>query len=383
MENNRKRPKILLVANVAKEHVLKFHVPTIKMLSESGWIVDVACSGQDAIPYCRKQYIMSYKRSPFNLSLFKGIKELKKIVNEGEYDIVYCHTPVGALAARLASINARKKGTKVVYMAHGYYFFKGVPFYYWLIFYPIERILSSVTDSIILINQEDFELTEKKFFNKYKTYLLDGIGFDFSKYSKVDKTDKEAIRCQYRKDMNISDDAFVMIYLAELIPNKNQKLLMRVLREILKKNRNTYLILAGIDHTNGEFEKYAKSIGVYDNVRFLGWRKDVPNLYLMADIATASSIREGLPMNIVEAMASDLPVVASDNRGHRTIIQDGYNGFLVPLKDEKLFVERILKLMEDNNLYNKIAKNAKKDIHKYSTDVVTNKIKQILEEHLV
>lgn len=379
MKSGKQPPKIILVANVSKEHVLKFHVPTIKMLSDKGWIVDVAASGEDRVPYCRKQYVMSYKRSPFNFSLFKGIKELKEIIEREEYDIVYCHTPVGALAARLASINARRKGTQVVYMAHGYYFFKGVPFYYWLTYYPIEKILSYITDSIILINREDYELTKRKFHNKKETYLIDGIGFDLPNYEKFDRTE---IKKKYRKDLNIPQDAFVMIYLAELIQNKNQKLLMRVLKKLLDKNRKVYLVLAGIDHTDGEFLQYAKKIGVYENLRFLGWRSDIINLYAMSDISTASSIREGLPMNIVEAMACDLPVVARDNRGHRTIIQNGYNGFLIEQEDEDDFVQRIMELMDDPELYNEIRNNAKKDIYKYSTEVATERIMEILEKHL-
>ena len=102
---------------------------------------------------------MSYQRSPFNPELLKGIKELKQIVEDNDYDVVYCHTPVGGLAARIASISVRKKGTKVIYFAHGYHFFKGAPIQNWLIYYPIEKIMSLFTDSIILINREDYRLT--------------------------------------------------------------------------------------------------------------------------------------------------------------------------------------------------------------------------------
>lgn len=373
-----KNPKILFVANVAKEHILKFHIPTIRMLAESGWQVDVACSGDDKVPYCNKQFEMKYKRSPFNIALLKGIKQLKRIVEQGEYDIIYCHTPVGGVAARLASIRARKKGTKVVYMAHGHYFYKGGPKLFWMVYYPIEKILSAVTDSIILINQEDYDITVKKFKNK-KNFLINGIGVNTDRF---DMSNRDERRKKHRQEMGIPEGATVLIYLAELIPNKNQTLLIRVLKKILKEKKDVYLLLAGIDHTDGEFERYAKKEGVSENIRFLGWREDVGDLYAMSDICVASSIREGFGLNLVEAMSCKIPVVATINRGHKTIINDTENGFLVPLNDEDFFASRIMQLIEDKGLTMSIVQKAFEDCEKYSSQKILLEIKKILEEHI-
>lgn len=373
-----RQKKLLLVANVAKEHVLKFHVPTIKALKEDGWIVDVACSGDDKIPYCNNQYHMSYKRSPFNLDMIKGIKELKKIIDEGQYDIVYCHTPVGGMAARFASISARKNGTKVIYFAHGYHFFKGAPIQNWFIFYPMEKLMSMMTDSIILINNEDYEITKKKFKN-CKAYKIDGIGVDISRF-KVE--DRKRIRKEYRRQMGIPQDAIVLIYLAELITNKNQTFLMDVLKKILDIEKNVYLVLVGFDHSDGEFEKYADKIGVKEHVKFLGWREDVGNLYAMSDICTASSVREGFGLNLVEAMACGIPVIASNNRGHETIIRNGENGLLVNQGDINGFANGINLLIHDNNLRNEFIKVGNEEKLKYSSETAVKNIKFILNENL-
>lgn len=374
----RSQPKVLLVANVSKEHVLKFHVPTIKFLAESGWHIDVACSGQEKVPYCNNQFRMSYRRSPFNRYIFKGIKELKEIIDTEKYDIVYCHTPVGAFAARLASIGARKAGTKVVYMAHGFHFYAGAPVQNWLLFYPIERILSHFTDGMILINGEDYQRAKTQFHQK-RTYLLDGIGVDLTRFPAADGAE---IRRSYRAELNIPQDATVLVYLAELIPNKNQTMLLHVLKSLRDSEENVYLVLAGIDHTDGALVKYAQELGVSEGLRYLGWRSDVTNLYAMADICTASSIREGFGVNIVEAMASGLPVVATDNRGHRAIIRNGENGFLVAKQDEALFEQRIMELIADRDLRKRIVSNAYPHLGKYSTSVITNRIRDILAEYL-
>lgn len=375
METSKKR-KILIVANVAKEHILKFHIPTIKKLKDEGWIVDVACSGKEKIPFCNNQYMMSYKRSPFSLKTFKGIKELKKIIDKENYDLVYCHTPVGGLVARLASVNARKKETKVIYMAHGYHFFRGAPILNWCIYYPVEKILSKFTDAIILINKEDYEITKNKFKNK-NTYLIDGIGIDIDKFKNKNSEEKEKIKYSYREALNIPQDATVLIYLAELIPNKNQKLLMDMLKITLEKYSNVYLVFAGIDHCNGKLQEYAYKIGVYQNIRFLGWRDDIYNLYAMADICTASSIREGFGLNLVEAMACCVPVIATQNRGHSTIIEDGENGYLIPLNNPEYFSDKVIELIKNNNIVKMFISNSNRNINKYKSDVIVENIYKI------
>ena len=370
--------KLLLVANVAKEHVLKFHVPTIKMLKEEGWQVDVACSGEEEIPYCDHQYRMSYKRSPFNLALFKGIRELKTIIKNGQYDIVYCHTPVGGIAGRIAAKGARKQETEVIYMAHGYHFYKGAPLLNWLLYYPVEKHLSRYTDKIILINQEDYELTKAKFKNG-STYFVPGIGVDLSR---LQVEDPVAVRTQYRSEMNIPEDAAVLIYLAELLPNKNQTFLMRVLKRILETDQNVYLVLAGFDHTDGAFEAYAEELGIKDHVRFLGWREDVANLLTMADICTATSIREGFGLNLVEAMYLGLPVVAAKNRGHETIVRDGENGVLIDQGDEAGFEKAVLKMIQDEAWRKQLTETAAKEVWKYSSEEVLKQLKEILLEEI-
>ena len=99
-----KQIKVLLVANVAKGHVNKFHIPTIKYLKSKGWHIDVACSLDEDIPFADNVYGMSWKRSPFTFKTLKGIVELYQLLKKNQYDIIYCHTPVGGLVARFASI---------------------------------------------------------------------------------------------------------------------------------------------------------------------------------------------------------------------------------------------------------------------------------------
>lgn len=364
--------KILFVANDAKEHIMKFHIPTIKMLINDDWQVDVACGGKDIIGACHHQFTLPISRSPLKTHWLEGYRMLKNIIDKGHYDIVYSHTSVGATLARFAARDARKKGTKHIKFAHGTYFFKNAPLYYWL-YYPLYKYFSFVTDVIITITEEDFLFT-KKHFSHAKAYLVDGIGVDINRFNKpFSPLDRQ----KYRRDLNIPSNAICLIYCAELIKNKNQKLLLDALRISLKRIDNLYLLLPGFDHINGKYERYAKQIGVYEHVRFLGWRNDVYNLYKTSDICVASSIREGFGLNLVEAMLCGLPIIATDNSGHASIIEDGINGYLIKLGDSESFADRIILLANNSDLRKKLNASAKAKIDKYSSDTILNKIKTI------
>ena len=367
-----KQMKMLLVANEAKEHVLKFHQPTIKMMIDDGWIVDVACGGEERIDCCSTQYKLPISRSPLHTKWNKGYKVLKQIIDKNQYDIVYCHTSVGALLAQLACKDARKKGTKLIKFAHGTYFYKNAPLVNWL-YYPLYKYLSFITDVMITITQEDYQFTSKHF-SHAKAYLVDGIGIDTSRFIN-DIPDNNREIC--RKELNITQDALVLIYCAELIKNKNQKLLLDSLKEVLKTHPNVYLVLVGSDHIGGKYKEYAAKLSVNDHVRFLGWRNDIAQLYNMADICVASSIREGFGLNIVEAMLCRLPVIATYNSGHASIINDGYNGFLVELGSPDIFADRIKRLADDSKLRERFVDNACKDINKYSSYEILKELKEI------
>lgn len=360
--------KILFVANVCKEHILKFHVPTIKKMKDEGWIVDVACSGEEKVPYCDNQFNMSWTRSPFSLKLLKGINELKNIVNQNDYDIVYCHTPVGGIAGRIASVKARKKGTRVIYFAHGYHFFKGAPILNWILFYPIEKVLSYITDGIFVINNEDFQLTKNHFNKKLYLKKFPGIGIDFNRIKVSDST---KTRVEYRKQLGVGENEILLIYVAEVIKNKNQGYLLEALKEILKIQKSVKLLLVGPDHSNGIYLKEAKKLGISDKVIFTGWRNDVGELLCASDICVASSIREGFGINLVEAMYQNLPVVAVKNRGHLSCVVDGENGFLVSLDNPQEMAKRVKEIIENVHLYKKLINY---DVTRFRADSIAENI---------
>lgn len=372
--------KVLLVANVAKEHVNKFHIPTIKYLQSKGWQVDVACSVDAEVPAGDHIYNMSWKRSPFTLGTLKGIIELKSLISKNCYDIVYCHTPVGGLVARLAARAARKRGLKVVYCAHGLHFFNGAPLLNWLVYYPIERLLARLTDMFITINPEDYERVQKDFNHKMLVKRIDGIGVNFGR---LDIKDRMKARKTCRETLGIPQDAVVAIYVAEILKNKNQQLLIRTLRYLHDKGRKMYLLLPGPDHSKGEYYELSERLGLGNYVKFLGWRSDIGELMAASDICLASSIREGFGINLVEAQYCHLPVVAVINRGHKAIIKDGENGFLMPLNNPAAMAERVIEIMGNKQLYERLSNV---DVEKYQCEsiakIIYNNLCEVMQVEL-
>ena len=348
-----KEKKVLFVATV-DSHILQFHIPYLKWFKEHGYEVHVATNGDEKIPYCDQKHKISIERSPIRINNLKAISQLRKIINEEKFNIIHCYTPMGSVVTRIAAKKARKKyGTKVIYTAHGFHFFKGAPIKNWIIFYPIEKLLSKYTDCLITINKEDYNLAKNKFWCN-DVEFVQGVGVDKNKFDIV-MTDEE--KDNLRKELDINKDDFVIIYPAELSKRKNQGMILDIMKELKDEGyKNVKLLLPGLDSMNGKYQQYAKILEIQDEVRFLGYRKDVPRLIKISNMAVSVAKQEGLPVNLIEAMMCNLPIVATDCRGNRDLIYD-----CVCIDDKENFKKKIVNVIE-----NKTIKNYDKDKYELS-----------------
>lgn len=352
-------PKILITALEARGFINKFFGHTITELKKRGWTVDVACTGDEQVPNCDTHHIMDWKRYPLSIKTILSIAKLRKIIEEGDYDIVHCNTPVGGYVTRLAARKARKKGLKVIYCAHGFHFHRGAKLGNW-IYYPIEKWLARFTDVLLTINNEDYQLAITKRFPAKEIRLINGVGVDIDNF--VDNY-SDAQKVAILRRLGIDDDCVVLSYIADVNKNKNQQYLIKMMTS-LKKSFNARLLLIGPEKINLPRRK-AKQLGVEEYVKFLGWRSDIVDLLAITSYVVPSSIREGLPTNLIEAMAMGRAVVATKNRGHNEIIEDGKNGYLVSLNDSKQMADKIMYLEQNKPIREQIITNAKLSIKKY------------------
>ncbi|MBO5413810.1 MAG: glycosyltransferase family 4 protein [Clostridia bacterium] len=363
--------KVLFVATITK-HINAFHIPYLKWFKESGYEVHVASNGNEQIEYCDKHYNLPFERLPLRKNNLKTYRELKKIINENKYEIIHCHTPVGGVLTRLAAKKSRKKGTRVIYTAHGFHFYKGAPLLNWLIYYPIEKWMAKYTDTLITINEEDYELAKKNFKAK-QIELVQGVGVNENKFNfEMSKEDKHKLR----ESLGLKDDDFVIIYVAELSKRKNQGMLIETAKKLINEGeKNVKIILPGKDSMNGFYQKMCKDLEIEENVKFLGYRKDIPQLLKISDLYVSTTKQEGLPVNIMEAMISGLPIITTDCRGQRDLIEDGKNGYLA--NDVRKFCKRIKEIMYKRELINTFSKNNIHNIEKYTIKKIMKEMEKI------
>lgn len=369
--------KILLTATV-QSHICQFHKPLVEMLHEHNCEVHVAARDNLAeknglkLDFAEKVFNVPFSRSPKSKDNIKAYKQLKKIIDEGQYDVIHCNTPMGGIVTRLAARKARKNGTKVFYTAHGFHFYKGAPKKNWIVFYPIEKFFANhYTDKLITITNEDYDLANEKF--KCQIERIHGVGVDEKRYFSISEEEKKKLRLE----MGYNENQKLILCIGELLPNKNQQMAIRMMPEILKKYPDAMLLIAGNGPEKNNLDDLITELGLKNNVKLLGYVTNLEDYQHIADICVSCSKREGLPLNIVEAMMSGTPVVATYNRGHRELITDEQNGYLVSINDNSLMIEKVLTLLDDINVYKSTSENAILKGNEYSKTAVIEDLRKV------
>lgn len=348
------------------------------MFKDHGWETAVAARNDYEnpadchIPYCDHYYNIPFERSPFKTGNLKAYKELKKVIDEGHYNIIHCHTPVGAALTRLAAEDARKKGTKVFYTAHGFHFYDGAPLVNWLTYYPVEKWLAHKTDVLITINKEDYHRAKKNF-KAGKVVYVPGVGIDLSRFES-----KPYIREKKRKELGFKEDDLLLLSVGELIERKNHRVVLEAIGKLKGQPtyKNLHYIICGIGVLEEELKELSKTLGISDHVHFLGYRNDISDICNVADVFVFMSYQEGLPVALMEAMACGLPVICSKVRGNTDLIDDGKNGLFAENKVDDVS-RKIEELAENPEKRKAISLAAEKTIKRFDLTSVEEKMMKI------
>ena len=368
------KKKVLFVATVVKTHIVQFHIPYLKMLKSMGWKTAVAAKNdyddpsQCDIPYCDRYYPIDFGRSPLTRGNLRAYTELKSVIDEGNFDMIHCHTPVAAFLTRLAARNARKNGCKVIYTAHGYHFYKGAPLLNWLVFFPAEWIASFFTDVLITINREDYEFSKKHLHAKRLEYVQ-GVGVKLERFQNH-AAERDAIRAS----LGLQKGDFVLLSVAEMTKNKNHRMMLEAMARI--SNPRIHLLCAGRGRELENNIALCSQLHLTDRVHFLGYRSDVPQLYAAADVFLFISFREGLSLSLMEAMSSGLPSIVSPIRGNVDLITDGKEGIHTHLDPESI-ANAIVSLEANPELCRSLGEAAKEKVQAFSLDTISKRMEEI------
>ena len=312
---------------------------------------------------------VEFDRNPLSKSNLRAYKKLKNIIAQNRFDLIHCHTPIAAMFSRLAARGARKKGTQVIYTAHGFHFYKGAPILNWLVYYPIEKWLARYTDTLITINKEDYERAKSKFKAKRVEYIP-GVGIDLEKFNTV-----EIDRALKRSQLGLPEDAFVVLSVGELNKNKNHEVVIRALGKI--DNPCIHYLVCGQGNLEGYLRNLSKELDIENQVHLLGFRKDIPEICKIADLFAFPSYREGLSVALMEAMANGLPVMCSNIRGNSDLIESGKGGYLLEPSDVEGFAKYIKELIEDSRLTSELGGFNLEKIENYSIENVLCEMEEI------
>ena len=299
--------------------------------------------------------------------IYKSITQVKKMCDENHYNLLHCHSPIGSVVARIAARNARKSGTKVIYTAHGFHFYKGAPKKNWILFYPVEKICSRWTDVLITINKEDYGFA-KKHMSAGRVEYVPGIGVDTKKFQ-LENFDRIA----KRQELGIKEDDFFVLSVGELNQNKNQEVIVRAIAKM--NNSKIHYFIAGKGEKADYLQELAKQLGV--NLHLLGYRTDIVELLNTADVYAFPSYREGLSVALMEAMAAGLPCVVSKIRGNVDLIENGVGGYLSQPSDIEGFMLAMNELVSQKNNRNQYSDNNKKTVKNFDTEYVVNRVRKI------
>ena len=249
------------------------------------------------------------------------------------------------------------------------------------IFRHIEKKLCRYTDHLITMNGQDYEAIQRYHFKPGAYYKVPGVGADAKRFCAQTRESKR----DARQKCGIAPDAFVLIFAAEYSHRKNQKMLLKSVRLIMHIIPQVLLLLPGDGPLLSEYEQIIESQNLQEHVKLMGYRRDMDLLLQAADVAVSSALQEGLPINIVEAMAVSLPVVATRIRGHVDLVKDGENGLLVPPANAGALEQAISDLLSDKSRRKHMGETGKKMCRPYSVEAMVEKIdnlySRLLGEH--
>lgn len=376
--------KKALIITALTGFVRAFLLQDIKMLQELGYEVHCGANGigDDDTVSMNVEYFKNLgadfhqidfsSNNPFSKSTLKAYKQVASLLKEQHFDLIAVHTPIPGVVVRMAARKYRKKGTKVIYTTHGFYFHEKGSKKQNILYRTVETFMSRFSDAIVTINNEDFTAAKKM--HSPLVYHINGVGVDTKKYI-LDNFDRTA----YRKELGISENQTVLLSVGEISYRKNYQVVIRAMSK-LKDNNLVYLIcgkgLVG-DGITKELKQLAKDLDV--KVMFLGYRKDIPQIIACSDIGVIPSNREGLGLAGIEMLSGGIPVVGSSVQGIKDYVIPENTGYLADPFDHNSFAEGISKLL-DTTVREQMKNNCINKAKSFDREISGNQLMNIYKE---
>ncbi|MBD3179057.1 MAG: glycosyltransferase [Candidatus Latescibacteria bacterium] len=347
-------------------------------LRDAGYRVTFCCSPGPGLEMLAREGFevrgIGVSRSYNIFSHLISLARLYRYLKRESFDIVHTHTPVASLIGRLAAKLAGV-GT-VIYTAHGFYFHEGMGRAARKLYIYLEKIGGRLSDLIFVQSMEDYVDARREGIAPGEKLVHIGNGIDPEMFG-MKRYPEE--RARLKKEFNINDQP-VVGFVGRMVREKGVFDLVRAAVEVKRSHENVRFILIGeqLDSGRGgcagELRELIRREGLSSNVIMTGRREDVPSILTLLDIFVLPSYREGMPRSILEAMASSLPVVASNIRGSREEVVEGETGLLFPAGDFHALAGALRELLDNPGLARKMGERGREKVLKcHNEENIVNK----------
>lgn len=325
--------------------------PQVRYLLGRGFEVEMIASAGPHTPALREEgFIVHNVPISRRLEPWKDLRsalELARLFRRERYTIVHTHTSKAGFVGRLAA--RRAKVPLVVHTVHGFFFHENMPPLQRRVFEGIERVAARWTDLMFTQSLEDYHYVLSSGMLPAGRVRYLGNGIDVSLYDPARWNDGGR-RDAVRKQLVGEGDYIVALMVAFMIERKGHPYLLEAVERLRPLHNRLRILLAGDGPLEPALRRFVRERGMDDVVRFLGYRDDVPALMAASDLFVLPSLSEGMPRSVLEAMAMQLPVIASAIRGSREIVLDGRTGLLVPAGDSEALAGALEQLVRDDAL---------------------------------
>lgn len=276
----------------------------------------------------------------------KAFHDLYRLIKKEKPYVVHTHMAKAGTLGRLAAIIA---GVPVrVHTFHGHVFdgyFNPVKA---KIFVLVERLLALFTDKVIMVSERvrNDIVKRLKIVSGSKSVVIP-LGLELDRFAAC-----ESEKGVFRKRLGVSPDTLLVGIVGRLVPIKNHKMFLEVAAGMKKSPiwPRVKFVVIGDGEMRGYIEEYAEKLGLKDRLVFTGWVEDLVPVYADLDVVALTSLNEGTPVSLIEAMASVRAVISTDVGGVRDLVEDGVNGLLVKSGDVVSFSNRLISLLKDDKL---------------------------------
>ena len=305
--------------------------------------------------------------------------KILRMIRREKPDIVHTHTAkagaLGRTAAVLAGVPVR------IHTFHGHIFENYFSSYSAAVFIFIERFLAFFSENIVVVSEAQKEEIVKKYkIAGEKKVKVVPLGLELEGLSAIGSR-----RGKTRDELGIGNDCILIGIIGRLVPVKNHRMFLDACKKLfdLAGGLDIKCIVIGDGEEREGLERYAKELGIREKVIFSGWKKEMADVYADLDIVALTSLNEGTPVALIEALASGRPVVSTDVGGVKDVVEDGINGYLVASGDAAGFAKRCYELAKDPEKRRSLGGNGRRKVlKKYSKERLVTDMRGLYEEAL-